>query len=442
MAPHFELNPADSTSPTSASRNARQPPEESGPFGRNRGTRYTGSRTSRTRTGTTPIRQKEDPAVAEFGRLFAKEQAKKENTPAANTSSSETSAPLTEPSAVATECLLYGYASKSSEWKVLSKYERIVAPGIICEDYPREDPNLYLSSNSPYAYSKSAIVVHKSLTKDALRKSRVYKGGEHWIKITFDSLQAAEKACFYSPIEIDGYMVFCEMWQGKPPFADTPLLKGSDGANQMQRGAKMRTLTTSQSTNLLSGRQSAVEGFERAFQSQTLPRSHTMPTNRFGQPSSLDDVSGTMESSPTASSATATDAQSPSSSTLAPPTQPTLRSRSQPNLLSTSTPSTTTAIDAPLKFIPSARKLVLRPMSEALPPQPSFTTKLLRSIPVVSWFVGGGTASTAEPSGIIGDGPIVKEDGTWDEQRNGFYWNFWRLIDKVVGSDFCGLKDD
>jgi hypothetical protein len=60
----------------------------------------------------------------------------------------------------------------------------------------------------------------------------------------------------------------------------------------------------------------------------------------------------------------------------------------------------------------------------------------------VSWFVGGGTASTAEPSGIIGDGPIVKEDGTWDEQKNGFYWNFWRLIDKVVGSDFCGLKDD
>lgn len=337
---------------------------------------------------------------------------------------------------MATECLLYGYAGKSSEWKVLSKYSHLVSPGIICEDYPREDPNLYLSSNSPYAYSKAAIVVHKSLSKDAVRKSRVYKGGNHWIKITFDSLQAAEKACFYSPLEIDGHMVFCEMWQGKPPFADTPLLKGSEGANAMQRGAKMRTLTTSQSSNLLSGRQSALEGFERAFQSQTLPRSHTMPAAQFGQPGSLDDLSGTMESSPTASSATATDAQLG----LAPQAQSGLRSRSQPNLTDPATPST--SVDAPLKYIPSARKLVLRPMSEALPPQPSFTTKLLRSIPIVSWFVGGGTASTSEPSGIIGDGPVLKEDGSWDEQRNGFYWSFWRVVDRLAGSDFCGVKDD
>lgn len=445
MAAYYRWSSTDSTSSTSSARNTRQPPEESGPFGRNRSLRYTGSRTSRARTGT-PKLQKEDPAVAEFGRLFAKEQARAEKQipPVPNTSTSDTPTPIAEPTAVATECLLYGYAGKSSEWKVLSKYERIVAPGIICEDYPREDPNLYLSSNSPYAYSKSAIVVHKSLTTDALRKARVYRGGEHWIKITFDSLQAAEKACFYSPLEIDGYMVFCEMWQGKPPFADAPLLKGSDSANQMQRGAKMRTLTTSQSTNFLSGRQSAVEGFERAFQSQTLPRSHTMPPAQFGQPGTLDDLSGTMESSPTASSATATETQTQTpGSSLAPPLQSGLRSRSQPNLADTLplTP-TSTAIDAPLRYIPSARKLVLRPMSEALPPQPSFTAKLLQSIPIVSWFVGGGTAGTSEPSGIIGDGPIVKEDGSWDEQRNGFYWNFWQVVDKAVGSDFCGLKDD
>ncbi|KAK5253517.1 hypothetical protein LTR40_011108, partial [Exophiala xenobiotica] len=56
-----------------SARNARQP-EESGPFGRNRSLRTTGSRTPRARTGTTPVRQKENTAVAEFGRLFAKEQ--------------------------------------------------------------------------------------------------------------------------------------------------------------------------------------------------------------------------------------------------------------------------------------------------------------------------------------------------------------------------------
>src|SRR5271156_5749208 len=111
---------------SSSSRNLRQPPEESGPFGRHRANRYTGSRTSRTRTGTTPVRQKENPTVAEFGKLLAKEQAKDEEeeksrgtlTPA-NPTGAQDAPRAAEPEAVATECLLYGYASKNMEWKVL-----------------------------------------------------------------------------------------------------------------------------------------------------------------------------------------------------------------------------------------------------------------------------------------------------------------------------------
>lgn len=442
---------ADSTT-LSSSRNPRLPPEESGPFGKNRTTRYTGSRSSRTRTGTTPVRQKENPTVVEFGRLFAKEQKEEEERQSkntlTNTNSGDIRKPLTAPEGVATECLIYGYSSKASEWRVLSKFERIVAPSYICEDYPRADPNLALTSSNVFSNS---VVVHKNLTKDALRKSRVYKGGNHWIKVTFDNYQAAERACFYSPQEIEDHLVFCEMWQGRLPFSDTPLIKGSHPANEHRRNAnaKIRTLTTSHSTNFLEAAvESAVAGFERA--NQTLPRSFTAQDVQYGQPqpqaTTRDDTSipsSQSQSSTTASSATATaiDAPHPQQSSSA------LRSRSVPSL-----PTTTTTNAHPpsssgeyMTAIPTVRRAILRPISEALLPQPTLTTRILRRIPILSWFVASSIKSSANQTqnqDWIGDGPVLTEDGKWDQERNGWYWRFWWGLDRVVGTDFCGVRDD
>lgn len=382
-----------------------------------------GGRRASTRQGTTPSRQKENTAVAEFGKLFAKEQAKEDEKRNLLSANAANDAPRVEPEAVATECLLYGYANKASEWKVLSKFERIVAPSIICEDYPRDDPNLYLSSNSPMGISRSSVVIHKNLTKDALKKSKVYKGGQHWIKITFDSYQAAERACFYSPIEVDGYLVHCEMWQGRGPTSDTAIPKGSEAANMLLSN-KSRTLGTA------AGKDSAVAGFERAM---TLPRSHTMPDVQYGQPSATQD--DTSVSSATASSATALEASSPGA--LAPDAPSGLRSRSTPSL-----PSQVAQAPASqyMKHIPTVRKAVLRPLSEALPPQPSFFERAVRSIPVVSWVFGLSGKGT--PGETISEGPVIKDDGTWDENTNGWYWSFWHGVDYWLGTDFCGLKDD
>ena len=436
QSPFRESDLSDSFDSRSSSRNPRQLPEESGPFGRNRSNRYTGTRSSRTRTGTTPVRQKENATVAEFGRLFAKEQAREEEErsrstlPNPTTTSGAPDAPRAiEPQAVATECLIYGYASKAVEWKVISKYERIVAPSIICEDYPREDPNLFLSSTATYSHSRSAIVVHKNLSKDALKKSRTYRGGSHWIKVTFDSYQAAERACFYSPVEIDGYLVFCEMWQGRGPFSDAPLLKGTPSANELlsNTGSKMRTLTTSQATTFRTGLDSAVAGFERA--TQTLPRSFGAPEVQYGQPATRDDVS---ISSTTASSATATDIIQPhvgSSSGL--------RSRSTPSLPTQVTGSKRDPLY--MTHIPTVKRAVLRPISDALPPQPTLTEQVIRSIPIVSTFVGK-KGSLSE--GLIGDGPVLTEDGRFDEKNNGWYWSSWHWVDSWLMTDFCGLKDD
>ncbi len=434
---------------SSSARNARQP-EETGPFGRNRSLRTTGSRTPRARTGTTPVRQKENTAVAEFGRLFAKEQAKEEEHPKTTTSitPSGDTAPV-EPESIPTECLLYGYAGKSSEWKVLSKFESIVTPGFICEDYPREDPNLFLSSNSPLGLTRSSVVVRENLSREAIRKSRIYSGGVHWIKVTFDSYQDAERACFYSPLEIDGYMVHCEMWQGRGPAADVALPKGPVGQENLTSGllsagdsgrkGKARTLSAATGA----GKDSAIAGFERAL--QTLPRGHTMPDGQYGQPEDEESITST-----TASSATATAMETEPLLSQQSTGAGGLRSRSVPNL-----PSHEITVQQPsrseyMTHI-KVKKAVLRPVSEALPPQPTFAERAVRSIPGVRLVVGSGTkqgggsgtgTGTGTTGGFVGEeGPLVKDDGTWDP-ANGWYWSFWHRIDDCLGTDFCGIKDD
>lgn len=423
-----------------SSRNLRQP-EESGPFGRNRSIRYTSSRRASTRTGTTPVRQKENSAVADFSRLLAKEQASKD-TPSSTAAAAEGTtapAPRVEPEATPTECVLYGYANKPSEWKVISRYERIASPGFICEDYPRDDPDLFLHSNSPMGFSRASQVVipRQPLSREALRKSKIYRGGNHWIKITFDSYESAERACFYSPVEVDGYLVHCDLWEGKPPFTDAPIPKGAGEVGSLisRNTPATRARTLGQATG--SGKASAIAGFESAFSS--LPRNQKLPDQQFGQPQDDLDIPSTTASSATATSPPPTDLQPQSSG---------LRSRSVPHLPSQAVTLPTQPESQYMTAIPSVKRAVLRPISEALPPQPSFVEKLLRSLPLVSWLFGpsapAATGGAGEKKVLIGDGPIVKEDGTWDDSPgvNGWYWGFWHGLDRVLGSDFCGLKED
>ena len=48
-----------------------------------------------------------------------------------------------------------------------------------------------------------------------------------------------------------------------------------------------------------------------------------------------------------------------------------------------------------MTHIPTVRRVKLRPLAEALPPQPTVAERVLRSIPILSWFTGD----------IVGDGP-------------------------------------
>ena len=64
----------------------------------------------------------------------------------------------------------------------------------------------------------------------------------------------------------------------------------------------------------------------------------------------------------------------------------------------------------------------------------------MRSLPLVSWFVGNIPAdANGEP---VLDGPILKEDGTWDANKNGVYYTFMHNIDLLLGTDLCGIGDE
>ncbi|KAE8374873.1 phosphoglycerate mutase-like protein [Aspergillus bertholletiae] len=379
------------------SRNPRRPPEESGPFGKRRNARYDHAR-SRTRTGTPA--KKENPNVAEFGRLFAMQQEEEKtrsNTLPKATSSSNLDNARKQTEKVATECILYGYKSKDLEWKVIDKYER-VSRGVICEDYPRSDPN----SLSGYSQLLSGgdVVIHSNLSADANRKSKRYAGGFHWIKVTFDSTIAADRACFYSPQEIDGHLVFCELYHGHGPAEDAPILADSSAAEQHKSKAP-RTVTSSRSTSFL-----------QTNERSTLPRSFTV--NNTSAPDIEEGQS--LESTPTASSTTATGVEQPPTTSV--------QQRKVPQ-----EPKPESEF---MTHIPTVRRAKLRPITEALPPQPTVTERVLRSIPILSWFTGD----------IVGDGPQLKDDGAFDYDKSNTYWRFWYMIDMVLGTDICGLREE
>ncbi|KAL1960496.1 hypothetical protein VTO42DRAFT_7795 [Malbranchea cinnamomea] len=382
------------------SRNPRRPPEETGPFGKRRNTRYHSVR-SATRTGTPAKR--ENPNVAEFSRLFAlqleNEQAQQKHLPPASSSSAvDPSKKLSNK--VATECILYGYKDKSSEWKVIDRFERI-SQGTICEDYPRSDPELNIKY--PRLLSGSDVVIRTELSPDANQKAKRYAGGNHWIKVTFDSAAAADRACYYSPQEIDGFVVHCEIYHGQGPREDAPIAAVKTG---FENWIKPKAHTVTPASVPFPVQQDEVD---RA----TLPRSFTVNSAQVSaQP--VDDANSvaSQKSTATASSATVT----------SPPPESTLRQRQASQSQSSEF----------MTHIPTVRRAVLRPVSEALPPQPTLVERLLRSIPILSWFTGD----------IVGDGPVLREDGTFDYEKSPLYWRFWYTADRIFGTDLCGLKEE
>lgn len=384
--------------------------EEKGPFGRS-SRRKGSSRATRT---TTPSK-KEHPGLDGFKEAWEFDEQRKtaeaqqqERASRAQTEGNTSSTNLPSLSKEPTQVLLYGFAPGKYN-AAIGFYEQVSA-GIICEDYERKVPN----RRFPDIYSAPSPA--RSLTKAERTLAAQYRGGECWIKVTFDSAEAAERAIFNSPHRIDGYWVYAQEFRGVGPDSDEPISVRKDEGQQMAISSHRPSQTLghsfAQSLNI-QGR-----GFN------TLPRSFT--TNPSSQENEQQPNEQESLSSSTASSATATDID-----------YPILRNRNQLQThqsedlsLSQQNGSITSGRQS-LRHFPDAPRTLIRPASEAFLPQPSWSEK------AVTRLVNTGLI----PGDFIGTGPPRLANGEFDYRMASYYWRFFYWIDNALGTDICGLKE-
>ncbi|KAF2741198.1 hypothetical protein EJ04DRAFT_548130 [Polyplosphaeria fusca] len=390
---------------------SRRGPEERGPFGkaRKRGT-------SRSKTATPA--KKEDQAKLDNLRviddIFARHKAQEEKKDTLRRKASGTgSLPISasapnlieagglatsfQPSASTntaskdpTECILYGYGSEV-QWAAIDHFEK-VSRGIIYEDYDRAPPTAKWTST----FTPQKATLYGTLTKASLRKLNQYIGGEHWIKVTFDSPEAAERACHYSPHVIQGYQVFCERYRGTGPNADRSIPAKAGGATSLTASPN-----TVSSTTLQGGQSSTTVSSATA----TGSRPSTLPPRLASEP--VFPGADIWEDEPTA---------------LAPR-----------QLAEVGRVSGRDAGRGTLR-IRGAKSAVLLPAEKAFLPAAPRWQQTLGSWPIIGWVVGSG-------HGFIGDAVPRKEDGSFDNTNASLWWRLCYSVDSCFGTDFCGMRD-
>ncbi|KAH8601253.1 hypothetical protein B0O99DRAFT_608435 [Bisporella sp. PMI_857] len=358
---------------------ARKAVPETGSFGKS-------TRRSRSKSGT-PAVKREDPSQAAVDKIFAshfeKEAERRAQNPArkaklstsVSQSNTSTSNALTttegngetsqryvhkEP----TEVVLRGY-KQGQQYAAINQFERVA--GRICEDYPRDAP----IEQRKYKGDQRdpAILRTKPLTVEEKAKALRFAGGENWIKITFESAEAAEIAIASSPQPILGHLVYAELYRGVPPSLDDAIPAGSTPATP--RGERLRP-------------------------SGSVSRSQPTPGNSSISPPA------SMSSSQTIDTGTISHGSSSSATITNPP-----------------------AADGHLycRKIPTARRIQLLPAELALLPQPSYGQRLLSNIPFLRWL----------SSDIIGREVPRTELGDFDHDRASLYWKIIWWIDTMTG---------
>jgi hypothetical protein len=374
----------------------RREPVEKGAFGKRTNSRRG---TSRSRSKTAEPQREEDrikkeQAVAEekvFGSLrkvvrepVARDGEGKED--GATAVSAAATAVKIDGEGEATEVLLYGFG-EDLQWAGIDFYER-VSGGLVLEDYERAPPGQIKAYDPTHAFARSTMT--KSLSKAALKKKNRYQGGEHWIKITFSSREAAELATARSPHVIKGHLVYAEPWQGRGPARDEPIPATQAGAQVV---------------------------------GDQLPPTFAV-TGGFG---------GSPNGSNTISSATEREANGSSSHTISQPlfSQPLLSQSYQPTSttgmeLGTSSQQLQRRPGGTVGRLRGAQAAVLLPAEQALMPKQ----------PRQAWTAWLGASE------LIGTTVPRREDGTFDREKASLYWRLWYWVDGWLGTDFCGLKGD
>ncbi|GAM89642.1 hypothetical protein ANO11243_076810 [Dothideomycetidae sp. 11243] len=376
----------------------RRDQEEKGPFGRS--TRRRGF--SRSKTGT-PARKEDVQRLENMhaeDAIFNSYKATQRNR---DTQLSSKTGPLVSidsnagvgAGAVvekeATEVILYGYG-RDLEWAAIEFYERI-SGGAILEDYERQAPN----QRYDRMVSLSRAAAQRSLSKAALKKRNTYNGGMHWIKITFDSPEAADLACDRSPHTLHGYMVFAEPYRGVGPPNDAPV--PATNAATIPQGSTTASPGSSNTGATLSASDAPIPMKEiqssRPQSQSGLSRMDSMPGLPGGMPGGLTS-----------------------------------------SFMSSSVPKEPQPVRQRPMRIEGAKRAVLRPADQALlPTQPKYTG-FLAFLPFIALLFGNSKTDSASSQ-------IPRlEDGNPDWNKASLYWHFFAWLDNILGTDMCGLKGD
>ncbi|TKA27521.1 hypothetical protein B0A50_04351 [Salinomyces thailandicus] len=380
-------------------------PVEKGPFGR-RNTRP-GRGSSRSRSKTADPERKEDIARREqlqaeeaiFGTLGKKAGGREREAlgdvdPNAVAHQQLTpSVAKSEGELEPTEVLMYGFGEEL-QWAAIDFYER-ASGGSILEDYDRTSAEQRGYDAVTRTYSRAAA--QRSLSRAALRKKNKYAGGNHWIKVTFDSRQAAELACARSPHIVRGYLVSAEQWVGRGPARDQAVPATNAGA---QIGSSVLPPTFATQTAGLSPPTSATASSQTEQQTPPQSQERVRPQQ----------IGALPWNQPIPAAAAST-------SSIQPAAVSNQQQQQQP--LTHRRTGTTNRIEGAryVRPLPAERAL--------LPKQPK-----------QSWTAWLGASE------LIGTTVPRKEDGTFDYDRASLYWRVFRWVDWALGTDWCGLKSD
>ncbi|PBP23684.1 hypothetical protein BUE80_DR005342 [Diplocarpon rosae] len=398
------------------SRSIRKVVPETGSFGKS-------TRRSRSRTGT-PSVKREDPTLAAgdaiFSQFFAQKTSEHLESPQRKTSLSasisqpnlNSAGPLAqidgsagqssrlstkEPHKEPTEVILRGFES-TQQYAAIREYERLA--GRICEDYPRDAPVEQRRYKTDLR--DQASLRRKPMTAEEKAKALKFAGGEHWIKITFESAEAAEIAVESSPQNVMGHLVYAELYRGVPPTVDEPV-PISSSSTRAPGGSRYQAQSLA-----------STSGFH-ASSSRSYPDLSRSQTTREMQ--EVARGGGTLSSAGSRASShtmeTGTIASSFSSATL---TGHRPSGQESESLLY-------------CHKIPTAKRMTLLPAEEALLPQQSTMKKFMSKIPIIGWL-------TADIFGSV----IPRTDqGEFDWENANLYW---RLVYMMNFWDWAGIEKE
>ena len=319
-----------------------------------------------------------------------------------------------------TQVILYGY-SPDTQWAAISFYEN-VSGGIICEDYDREPPPERRRYHSNLGIG--SYVHARALTNAEKAFAYQYHGGTCWIKVTFESSEAAERAMYHSPHIIQGHWVYVEPYRGQGPKVDESIMVKEEDRLQGLLEAPKPMPKQAQTLGPSFSMQGLIRASKPSRGNSTLPRSFISNENIEMEPQNTTETASM--SSSTASSATATGIEYPS-----------LRQRNISHyddarkLAGTQVNNDPSSRPATFRHFPDTPRTVLRPANEAFLPQRSWWDNFFKRLTQQGWI----------PRDFIGNSIPRLENGDFDWSSASLYWRFFYWIDSHLGTDWCGIKE-